>query len=130
MGLFDFIKNVGNDIFGGDDEQEKITELITTELGDKVNELNVEFDDGLVTLSGSCDSQETKEKAESQLSEVVAALETIRLDLLRLTAGVGTLDGLTTNLLAAGKIQSNVGHLVEGMREVEAALKSADQGGA
>jgi nucleoid-associated protein YgaU len=63
MGLFDFIKNVGNDIFGGDDEQEKISDLITTELGDKVNDLKVEYDDGLVTLSGSCDTQETKEKA-------------------------------------------------------------------
>lgn len=63
MGLFDFLRNVGNDIFGGDDEAEKINELITTELGDKVKDLKVEFDDGLVTLSGSCDSQEVKEKA-------------------------------------------------------------------
>ena len=63
MGLFDFIKNVGKDIFGIDDEAEKITELITSELGDKVKELNVTYDDGLVTLSGSCESQEVKEKA-------------------------------------------------------------------
>jgi LysM repeat protein len=63
MGLFDFLRNVGNDIFGGDDEAEKINELITTELGDKVKDLKVEYDDGLVTLSGSCDSQEVKEKA-------------------------------------------------------------------
>jgi LysM repeat protein len=63
MGLFDFLKNVGNDIFGGDDEAEKINELITTELGDKVKDLKVEYDDGLVTLSGSCDSHEVKEKA-------------------------------------------------------------------
>jgi nucleoid-associated protein YgaU len=63
MGFFDFLKNVGNDIFGGDDEAEKITELINTELGESVKELKVEFDDGTVTLSGSCDTQETKEKA-------------------------------------------------------------------
>jgi len=63
MGIFDFLKNVGKDIFGGDDEAEKITELINMELGDKVQELKVTYDDGLVTLSGSCDSQETKEKA-------------------------------------------------------------------
>ena len=63
MGLFDFLRNVGNDIFGGDDEAEKINELITTELGDKVKDLKVEYDDGLVSLSGSCDSQEVKEKA-------------------------------------------------------------------
>ncbi len=63
MGLFDFLKNVGSDIFGGNDEAEKITELINTELPGKVKDLKVEFDDGLVTLSGSCDTQETKEKA-------------------------------------------------------------------
>jgi nucleoid-associated protein YgaU len=63
MGLFDFISNVGKDIFGGNDEEEKITELIKTELGDRVSDLQVEFDDGVVNLSGSCDSQETKEKA-------------------------------------------------------------------
>lgn len=63
MGLFDFLSNVGSDIFGGDDEVEKITELINTELGDKVKDLKVEFDDGQVTLYGSCDTQETKEKA-------------------------------------------------------------------
>jgi nucleoid-associated protein YgaU len=63
MGLFDFLKNVGKDIFGGEDEAEKITELIQTELGDKVSDLQVEFDDGVVKMSGSCDSQETKEKA-------------------------------------------------------------------
>lgn len=63
MGFIDFLKNVGNDIFGGDDEAEKITELINTELGDKVKDLKVEFDDGVATLSGSCDTQEAKEKA-------------------------------------------------------------------
>ena len=63
MGLFDFLSNVGSDIFGGDDEVEKITELINTELGDKVKDLKVEFDDGQVTLYGSCDTQEIKEKA-------------------------------------------------------------------
>jgi nucleoid-associated protein YgaU len=63
MGLIDFLKNVGSDIFGGNDEAEKITELITKELGTKVKDLKVVFDDGVVTLSGSCDTQETKEKA-------------------------------------------------------------------
>ena len=63
MGFFDFLKNVGSDIFGLNDEADKITELINTELGEKVKDLKVEFDDGVVTISGSCDTQETKEKA-------------------------------------------------------------------
>ncbi len=71
------------------------------------------------------DLRQTREQAETHLSEVVAALETIRLELLRLTAGVGSVDGLTTNLMAAGRIRSNVAHLIEGMEEVEAVFKSA-----
>ena len=63
MGMFDFLKNVGLDIFGGGSEAKKITELIQKELGTKVTNLKVTFDDGVVKLSGSCDSQETKEKA-------------------------------------------------------------------
>ena len=63
MGLFDFIKNVGKDIFGGGDEATQIQQLITTELGDKVKNLKVEFKDGVVTLHGACDSAEVKEKA-------------------------------------------------------------------
>ncbi len=73
------------------------------------------------------DLRERRENAEGQLSEVVAALETIRLELLRLTAGVGSVEGLTTHLLAAGRIQSDVGHLVEGLEEMEEALKRSSQ---
>jgi len=63
MGLFDFLRNVGQDLFGGGDEEEKIHELITRELGNKVSDLKVEYKDGTVSVSGSCDSHETKEKA-------------------------------------------------------------------
>ncbi len=63
MGMFDFLKNVGLDLFGGGSEAQKITELIQKELGTKITNLEVTFNDGVVTLSGSCDSQETKEKA-------------------------------------------------------------------
>lgn len=63
MGLFDFISNIGKDIFGGDNEAEEVQKLITTELGDKVKDLKVDFNDGVVILSGSCDNQATKEKA-------------------------------------------------------------------
>lgn len=63
MGLFDFLKDVGANIFGGGDEAEEITELITKELGDKITGLKVVFADGIVNLSGECDSQATKEKA-------------------------------------------------------------------
>ena len=64
MGFFDFIGDVGASIFGGGkDEAEEIQKLIETDLGDKVTDLKVEFDDGTVTLTGNCDSHATKEKA-------------------------------------------------------------------
>jgi len=63
MGLFDFIKNAGKNIFGGGDEATQIQEMISTELGDKVKNLKVEFSEGVVKLYGSCDSAEVKEKA-------------------------------------------------------------------
>ena len=69
------------------------------------------------------DLRETRDKAERQLADVVAALEGVRLSLLRLTAGTGTVDGLTTNLIAAGDIGDNVTHPLAGLEEVEEVLK-------
>jgi nucleoid-associated protein YgaU len=64
MGLIDFLKDVGADLFGGGkDEAEEITNLLTTDLGDKIKDLVVTFDDGVVTLKGECDTHATKEKA-------------------------------------------------------------------
>jgi hypothetical protein len=70
------------------------------------------------------DLRELREGAERQLSDVVAALETIRLELLRLTAGMGSVDGLTTHLLAAEEIGDEVARVMSGIEEVEAALKT------
>lgn len=63
MGLIDFIKDVGHDIFGGSDEATAIQELIEKELGHQVKDLKVGFKDGTATLEGKCASQEIKEKA-------------------------------------------------------------------
>jgi hypothetical protein len=70
------------------------------------------------------DLRATREQAQRKHTEVIAALETIRLGLLRLTAGTGTVDGLTTNLAAASDIRHAVDHLLEGRAEVEEALRS------
>lgn len=64
MGLFDFLKDVGSNIFGGGkDEAAEIQNLLTENLGDSISQLKVEFDDGQVKLGGQCDTQATKEKA-------------------------------------------------------------------
>ena len=63
MGMFDFLKDVGANIFGGGNEAKKVQELLEKELGDKIVDLKVEFSDGTITLTGECDSIATKEKA-------------------------------------------------------------------
>jgi nucleoid-associated protein YgaU len=63
MGLFDFIKDVGANILGRGNDAEDIQELLQKDIGDKITNLNVQFEDGVVTLFGECDSQATKEKA-------------------------------------------------------------------
>ena len=63
MGLFDFVKSIGNRIFNSDAEAaEKIKEHIEAE-NPGVKDLHVEFDDGTVTLTGNSDSPEAAEKA-------------------------------------------------------------------
>lgn len=64
MGLIEFLKDVGKDLFGGGgNEAEKITQMLQTELSGKISDLKVAFSKGTVTLAGKCDSQATKEKA-------------------------------------------------------------------
>lgn len=64
MGFFDFLANAGADLFGiGKDEAEEVKTLLSTELGESIQDLAVTFEDGAVTLTGAADSQETREKA-------------------------------------------------------------------
>jgi hypothetical protein len=64
-----------------------------------------------------------REQASQRLAVTVAALENIRLDLLRLKAGVGTVDQLTADLAAARDLQAEIERAVEANREVDAALR-------
>jgi serine/threonine-protein kinase len=60
-----------------------------------------------------------RQSAAAHLAESVAALESIRLDLLRLHAGAGDLAPLTTLMDAARRIGEDVNRLAEAQREVE-----------
>jgi serine/threonine-protein kinase len=60
--------------------------------------------------------------AASRLADSVAALEGIRLDLLRLHAGAGDLAPLTTLIDAARVLGEDVNRLAAAQREVDAAL--------
>ena len=61
MGLFDFVINQGKKLFGaGDDPAAKIKQEIEAD-NPGVKNLNVEFKDGQVSLSGQADSAEAME---------------------------------------------------------------------
>ena len=63
-----------------------------------------------------------RELVQKRLADAVAALETIRMNLLRLHAGTGSVHSLTTDLGLAREVAKNIGLLLEGQREVEEEL--------
>lgn len=63
MGLFDFVKSVGNKIFKRDDEAaEKIQQHIEAD-NPGIKDMKVAFNDGVVSITGAADSPEAMEKA-------------------------------------------------------------------
>ena len=70
------------------------------------------------------DLQREREKAESRLSQIVTALENLRLDLLRLHAGAGNAEGITRDIIAATALGEEADRLLAGVREVEETLRT------
>jgi serine/threonine-protein kinase len=70
------------------------------------------------------DLKSARQQLDGRMSEVVTALETIRLDLLRLQAGVGSVEHITLDLAAAQELGREADRIVSGRREVEEALRS------
>jgi serine/threonine-protein kinase len=68
------------------------------------------------------DLRAMRDTIQAKLAEAVAALETIRLDLLRLHAGSATVAGLTTHLGLAAEVSNEVGRLIVAHGEVERML--------
>lgn len=63
MGLFDFAKDMGKKLFGKDDEAaEKIGENIAA-ANPGIEDLDVQYEGGVVRLSGKAESAEAMEKA-------------------------------------------------------------------
>ncbi|MEX2178328.1 MAG: hypothetical protein WD801_06430, partial [Gemmatimonadaceae bacterium] len=69
------------------------------------------------------DLRAARAAAEARLSQVVTALETLRLDLLRLHAGAAGAESLTQDLISARALGDDVNRLLEGGREVERTLR-------
>lgn len=63
MGLFDFVKDIGNKIFGSEDEaSEKIKAHIESE-NPGISNLEITVENGVAVLSGQAESAEAMEKA-------------------------------------------------------------------
>jgi len=59
----------------------------------------------------------------NRLADAVRALETIRLNLLRLRAGSGSVQSLTTDLGIAREVAAEINRLLQGRREIEQELR-------
>jgi len=70
----------------------------------------------------AADLSAERDLVQQRLKDAVAALETIRLNLLRLHAGTGSVHSLTTDLGLARALARDIDAQVEGYREVEEAL--------
>jgi hypothetical protein len=68
----------------------------------------------LLTVLGA-----SRAAAEARLEQLVAALETIRLDLLRLRARAATIEGITADLAAAAEMAAQTERLLAAQEEVE-----------
>jgi hypothetical protein len=67
--------------------------------------------------------KQERDVLQEKLVSTVAALETIRLSLLRLVAGSGSVQSLTTDLGLASQVAQEVDLLLETRREVEQVLQ-------
>jgi serine/threonine-protein kinase len=78
------------------------------------------------------DLRAAQASAQRRLADTVAALEAIRLDLLRLRVGAGSVESITADLSAARELGQAAERLLEAAEEVEALLpgrSEADGGG-
>ena len=74
---------------------------------------------GMRARIATMEATPARDAEQRRLADTIAALETIRLQLLRMHAGVATMESLTADLSAARDVADQVDHRREGRREVE-----------
>ncbi len=70
-----------------------------------------------------------RDETQTRLTDAVTALETVRLNLLRLHGGVGTAASVTADLAAAREVSEAVARLAAGRAEVDAMLQDGRKDG-
>jgi len=104
MGLIDFLKDTGKDLFGGREgnESDSIEREIERALGNNVENLSASFSNGVVTLAGSAKSVEAKEKA-ALIAGNVRGVERVNADAVTVNGAMaGKQGGEVTGMKAAG----------------------------
>ena len=71
------------------------------------------------------DVLDARRAADARLAEVVQALETIRLELLRMHAGAGSIESVTADLTSARQLSEDIERQLDGTREVGELLGDA-----
>ncbi len=73
--------------------------------------------------------RESRQQSAEQLTATVSALETIRLDLLRLQMGSGAVESVTASLAAAQRVGQRIAEAIDARGEVERLLKKPSPSG-
>jgi hypothetical protein len=78
----------------------------------------------IISISGKADEQlgRLRDSVHGKLGEAVGALETIRLDLLRLHAGSTSIQSVTTHLGLAADVSDEIGRLIAAREDVQGLL--------
>lgn len=63
MGLFDYVSNMGKKLFGKDDDAQENIQAHIEENNPGIDDMQVSYNDGVVSLSGTAQSAEAMEKA-------------------------------------------------------------------
>ena len=81
MGLFDFVKDVGKQLFNTDAEAaENIKEHLEIKTSG-ISNIEVEFDDGVATVCGDCVNQATKDSAILMVGNIAGVEKVVADDL-------------------------------------------------
>ena len=129
MGLTDFVKDVGKKIFGQADEASgKIKDYMEAE-NPGIKDLGVNFQDGVVTLSGVAESTEAMQKAVVMAGNI-QGVSRVQVDNLTTPAGAEKDDRPILGLSSSGElvkqVQAKVGVAADGIfgAKTEAAVRA------
>jgi len=101
--------------------EDSVSKIEAVRRAESAAQANVVHADRRETLDR--DLHAARDEAKQRLADAVTALEGIRLSLLRLTAGSGSIDSLTADLAAVQEVSESVRFLLAAQAEVEQALK-------